>query len=108
MAAASAVTVKQGRQQFGSLFTEIFAVTATLDGASLADGVGATDTVAVPGVALGDVVIGFSFSLDNEDITNTAYIQAANAVEIRRQNEGAATVDLASVTVKMLIGRPGW
>jgi len=86
----------------------MFFVTATLDPASLADGVGETETVAVPGVALGDIVIGVSNSLDLQDITVTAYVQAADAVELRVQNEGAATVDLASATIKLLIGRPAW
>jgi hypothetical protein len=108
MAAASAITVAQGRQQFGSLFNEVFAVSFTLNPASLADAVGETNTIAVPGVALGDIVLGFASSLDMQDITVTAYVQAANAVEMRFQNEGAATVDLASSTWKMLIGRPGF
>jgi hypothetical protein len=108
VAAATAVVVKQGRQQFGSLFNEIFAVSCTLDPDSLADGAGTSDTVAVPGVALGDMVIAISCSVDLVDTTVTAYVQAANAVEIRIQNEGGGSPDLASATWKLLIGRPGF
>jgi hypothetical protein len=108
VAAATAVVVKQGRQQFGSLFNEIFAVSCTLNPDQLADGAGTSDTVAVPGVALGDMVIAISCSVDLQDHTVTAYVQAAGAVEIRIQNEGAATPDLGSATWKLLIGRPGF
>lgn len=108
MAAATSVVVQQGRRQWGGLFNEIWAVSFTLDPASLADGVGGTDTVAVPGVDLGDIVIGFSCGVDLVDTTVTAYVQAANAVEIRIQNESGAAPDLGSATWKMLIGRPSF
>lgn len=109
MAAASAVVSKVGREQFQGLFSEMFAVKATLDSGSVADGAGATDTVAVPGVAVGDMVIGVAFGVDLVDMTVTAYVQAANAVEIRVQNEsGTGPVDLASTTIRLLIGRPAW
>ena len=109
MAAATAVSSFRGLQQMGSgLFSEMWAVSCTLDAGSLIDAAGETETVAVPGVALGDMVLGVSFGVDLQDITVTAYVQAANAVEIRVQNEGAATVNLASTKVKLLIARPAW
>ena len=83
-------------------------VNATLDAGSLADAAGETETIAVPGVALGDMVLGVSFGVDLVDMTVTAYVQAANAVEIRIQNESGAAPDLASTTIKLLIGRPSW
>lgn len=109
MAAASSVVVRDDRQQFHGMFTRMWVVTATLDAGSIADGAGETETVAVPGVALGDIVLGVSFGLDLVDMTVTAYVQAADAVEIRVQNEsGAGPVDLASTTIKLLIARPAW
>lgn len=109
MAAASAVRVEQGSKMLQGVFSELWLVTATLDSGSVADGAGATDTVAVPGLALGDMVLGVSFGVDLVDMTVTAYVQAANALEIRVQNEsGAGPVDLASTTIKVLIGRPAW
>jgi len=86
----------------------MFFVTATLDAGSLADGVGETETVAVPGVALGDIVLGVSINVDLVDMTLTGYVQAANAVELRLQNESGAAPDLASATIKILVGRPAW
>lgn len=76
---------------------------ATYDAASLADGVGATTAVTVTGAALGDFVVGVSFSLDLQDIGVTAYVSAADTVEVRFQNEGAATVDLASGTIRVAV-----
>lgn len=109
MAAASAVVISQGNRQFQGAFSEMFFVSATLDAGSIADGAGATDTVAVPGVQLGDIVLGVSFGVDLVDMTVSAYVQAANAVEIRVQNEsGAGPVDLASTTIKLVIARPAF
>jgi hypothetical protein len=71
----------------------------------LVDGAGTSDTVAVPGVALGDIVLGISFGVDLAGVTATAYVSAANVVTIRLQNEAATTVDLASTTVDVIVAR---
>lgn len=105
MAAATAVTSRRGTDQFRGLFSDTWAVTGTLDVGSLADAAGSSDTITVPGVALGDIVIGFSFGVSLAGITATAYVSAANTVTIRVQNESAGTVDLASTTVKLVVGR---
>ena len=63
MAAATSITSRRGNDQFRGLFSDTWLVKATLDAGSLVDGAGETDTVAVPGVALGDMVIGCSFSV---------------------------------------------
>lgn len=108
MAAATAVVVNRGNRQFQGAFSEMFFVTATLDNATAADGAGTTDTIAVPGVQLGDIVLGISFGVDLVDLTVTAYVQAADAVEVRVQNESGAAPNLAETTVKLIIGRPAW
>lgn len=108
MAAATAITYERGAEQFGGIFSEVWLVKATLDAASLIDAAGETDTVAVPGVALGDIVLGVSFGVDLAGITVTAYVSAANVVTLRVQNESTATVDLASTTIKLVIGRPAF
>ncbi len=58
MATASAVVSRRGNDQFRGLFSDTWAVRATLDAGSLVDGAGETDDVTIPGVALGDMVIG--------------------------------------------------
>jgi hypothetical protein len=105
MAAASAVVTRQGNDQFRGVFSDTWSVVCTLDAGSLVDAAGETETIAVPGVALGDIVIGFSFGVDLVGITVTAYVSAANVVTIRVQNESGSTVDLASTTVRLVVGR---
>lgn len=105
MAAATAVVVRQGNDQFRGLFSDTWSVTCTLDAGSLVDGAGETETIAVPGVVLGDIVLGISFGVDLAGVTATAYVSAANVVTLRLQNESVSTVDLASTTVKVVVGR---
>ena len=73
---------------------------ATVNPASLADGVGETiQFTACTGVVLGRTGVSTIIAgVDLQDITVTAYVQADGVIEIRLQNEGAATVDLASST----------
>jgi hypothetical protein len=92
-------------QQFSSVFPDVLRASATINVASLADGVGSTETVTVPGVALGDIVIGFSFGVSLAGITATAYVSAADTVSIRVQNESGGVLDLASTTVKVVVGK---
>ena len=105
MATASSVTTRRGNDQFRGLFSDTWAVTATLNPGSLADGVGETDDVTIPGVALGDMVIGASLGVDLVGITVTGYVSAANTVKFRIQNESGSTVDLASSTLRIVVVR---
>ena len=105
MAAASAVVVERGTRQFQGMFSEMWKVSATLDAGSLSDGAGETDTVAVPGVALGDIVLGASFGVDEAGLSVTGYVSAADVVSLRVQNESGGTVNLDSTTIKLVVGR---
>ena len=105
MASATAVVVERGNKQFQGMFSEMWKVTCTLDAGSLADGAGESDTIAVPGVALGDMVLGFSTGVDRAGITVTGYVDSANSVTLRVQNESGGTFDLASTTVKLVVAR---
>jgi len=107
--ATSVVVVKDGREQFQAIFDRIFEVRATIDADSLADGAGDNDTITVPGVALGDMVLGISLGVDLAGMTVTGWVSAADTVTIRFQNESATNpLNLASTTIKVLVGRPGW
>ncbi|CAI6073625.1 hypothetical protein [Cohnella sp. JJ-181] len=76
---------------------------ATFDPSSLVDGAGVTSSpIMVPGAAFGDFVQ-VAAPYDLQDITATAYVSAANTVEIRLQNESGATVDLASGKWRVLV-----
>lgn len=84
------------------------AVTGTLfakethDFASLVDGAGETGSIPVVGASVGDFVQ-VSFSLDLQDMLLTGYVQAADVVEYRLQNESTGTVNLASGTIRVLV-----
>jgi hypothetical protein len=105
MAAASAITSRRGNDQFRGIFSDTWAVTCTLDTAEIADQAAATDTVAVPGVALGDMVIGMSAGVSEAGVVRRAYVSAAGVVTIATTNTTGAAVNLASTTVKLVIGR---
>ena len=105
MAAATAITARRGNDQFRGLFSDTWSVSATLNASSLSDGVGETNTIAVPGVALGDIVLNISMGVDVSGISVTPYVSAANVVSIRFQNESGGTLDLASTTVKCVVVR---
>ena len=79
---------------------------ATYDPASLADGAGATTTIAVTSAALGDFVR-VSFSLDLQGILLFAWVSATGTVSVRFQNESGGTVDLASGTLTVAVATPG-
>ena len=105
MASATSVTSRRGNDQFRGMFSDTWVVTATLDAGSLVDAAGETDTVAVPGVALGDMVLGCSFDVDEVGLTVTGYVSAAGVVSLRVQNESGSTVDLASTKIRIVVGR---
>jgi hypothetical protein len=105
MAAASAITSRRGNDQFRGIFSDTWAVTCTLDSASVADQGAATDTVAVPGVALGDIVLGMSAGVSEAGVVRRAYVSAANVVTIATTNTTGGAVDLGSTTIDLVIGR---
>jgi hypothetical protein len=107
--ATSVVVAKDGREQFQGVFEKVFEVRATIDPDSLADGAGDNDTIAVPGVALGDMVLGISLGVDLAGMTVTGWVSAADVVTVRFQNESTTNpLNLAETTIKVLVGRPGW
>lgn len=105
MAAASAVVSRRGNDQFRGIYSDTWAVTCTLDTAEVADQATSTDTVTVPGVALGDMVIGFSTGVSEGGLVRRAYVSAANTVTIASTNTTGGAVNLASTTVKLVIAR---
>ena len=108
---AGTVTRVQDRRQFQSLFNEMWTVTITgADPASIAAGAEDVQTYTVPGLALGDTVVAYSF---NRDLTIDAdlfiYVSAANTLAIRINNHNASiALDFAAGNFKVLIGRPNW
>ena len=105
MAAATAVTSRRGNDSFRGIFSDTWSVSATLNASSLLDGGGETNTIAVPGVKLGDIVLNISMGVDVSGISITPYVSVADVVSIRFQNESGGTLDLASTTVKCVVAR---
>jgi hypothetical protein len=105
MAAATAVVSRRGNDQFRGLFSDTWEVQCTLDAGSVSSGATDTDTVAVPGVALGDMVIGFSMGVSEAGLVKRAYVSAANTVTIVTYNPTGGSVNLAATTVQIVIGR---
>ncbi len=105
MAAATAITTRQGNDQFRGVFSDTWEVVCTLDSASVADQAAGTDTVAVPGVVLGDMVIGLSAGVSEAGLVRRAFVSAANTVTIATTNPTGAAVNLATTTVKLVIAR---
>lgn len=74
----------------------------TLDVASLLDGAGATHTIVASQAALGDGCVA-SMGVSLAGMTVTCSVNAAGVVAVRFQNESAATVDLASTTLRVVV-----
>lgn len=103
-------TVEQGNKQFQGVFSELWAVTETVNFGNAATGSGtfASVDVTVPNVALGDMVLGVSLRVDTVDAVIAGAVTAANTVTLTLLNNTAGAVDLASTTCKFLVGRPAW
>ena len=105
------VKLEQGTKQFQGVFKELWAVTLTaIDFANAATGSGtfASVDVTVPGVAMGDIVMGVSVGVDTVDAVIGGAVTAANVVTLTLLNNSAGAIDLAATTGKLLVGRPAW
>ena len=110
--------VQQAKEQFQGLFNEMWAVTGTVtDQDAINDDVSIIITLTVPGVALGDMVIGFSFGKSQADanahVIAHPFVSAANEVKLVIANVDQTTDAYDADTLnnggfKMLIGRPNW
>jgi len=92
-------------RQFRDIFDVVALVRSAVDPASLADAAGGTVDVTVTGAAIGDFVL-FAPGVDMVDMIVTAYVVAANTVQIRVQNESGAAANIASSTWNFAVLRP--
>lgn len=108
--ATSAIVVEQGPASFHGMFGEMWLVSATVDPASVAAEASGTDTITVPGLALGDMVVAWSPGVTiNSNLVVQVWVSAANTLSIMYSNGNAAAgaaIDVASATWRFLIGRP--
>jgi len=96
---------KFARRQFQDMFDVVASVTATVNPASLADGVGESTDVTVTGAALGDFVM-VAPKVDVADVLVDARVTAVNTVTIRVQNESGGGLNLAASVWNIAVLRP--
>lgn len=108
--AVSATTVSRNKQQFQGIFNDMWEVSATVDPASVAAEGSGTDTITVGGVALGDIVIGFSLGVTiNSNLIVQCFVSAADTVTLMYTNNNVAAgaaIDVASSAFKAVVVRP--
>ena len=104
---ATVQSYERGTKQFQGMFSEMWNIKLTVDPASIAAGAEDTATFTIPGIALGDIVLGVSAGVDQTiDADVNAYVSAANTLTIRISNLHAANaLDLATSTWRVVIGR---
>ena len=98
------VTLNAKKVGMRHLEPTVINASGTWDPGSLADGAGETKSITATGAALGDYVM-VSAPYDLQDMTVSAYVQAADTVEIRLQNESGGILDLASGTWRVRVVR---
>lgn len=105
-AAQSNVTVATVDPVFTELGQTKLSGSVVWNPGNLADGAGETSAaITVTGAALGDFVL-VSAPYDLQDCIVTGYVQAANTVEIRLQNESTGAIDFASGTWRVQVLKP--
>ena len=108
--------VERGNKQFQGAFSDMWAVTATI---SDQDAVAINDTLSVnltvPGVALGDMVIGTSLTVDTFDGEGDGAVircevgSANTLLFIVTADKAEFAADaLNNGVIKCLVGRPAW
>jgi len=102
--------INQGRSQFQGLFSEMWAVSESVDfgNAAVGSGTFASVDVTVPGVALGDIVMGVSIAVDTVDTVIAGAVTAANTVTLTLLNNTAGAVNLAAAIVDFIVVRPAF
>jgi hypothetical protein len=106
-----AVTYERGTKQFQGVFSELWTVTESacnFGNAATGSGTFASLDITVPGVELGDMVMGISLGVDTVDAVIGGAVTAANTVTLTLLNNSAGAIDLASTTCKFIVGRPAW
>ena len=109
---ATVTKIKRDRMQFQGLFTDMWAVKLTVNPDSVAAGAESADTFTIPGLALGDMVLGVATTVDwtaTGEASIEAWVSAANTLKVRISNlHASSSVDLGSASWKVLIARPVW
>lgn len=114
----SVTSAGQNRQQLGGAFSEMFLAYGTItDQDAIADDVSVNLDLTIPGVQLGDMVLGISVNKDtgdaNANVQLSANVTAANTVTLTITNVDETTDAYDADTMnggtwRIFIGRPNW
>jgi hypothetical protein len=103
LASTSRYYGNRGTGTYGSMGLALLAGSGTWNPGNLVDGAGETSpSFTVTGAALGDFARAAA-PYDLQGVTCNAYVDAANSVKVRLQNETGGAVDLASGTWKIRV-----
>jgi len=108
MAFASVDVKLDGASGFRGIYDKVFIVTGVKNFPSTAAGSTSSDTITIPGLALGDHVISWGADINaNANLTWSFNVTAVDTLTVRITNtHGSNPVDLASATLTFVIGRP--
>jgi hypothetical protein len=105
MALTSVKIKSNARQQFPGVFSNVTVATGVKDFGTIADGADAQDTIAIPGVTAGDMVLGVASSA-NDKLTLSGAIAAAGSVAITAvNNTGGAVTATATAVYSVVVAK---
>jgi hypothetical protein len=101
--ALSSVSIKKNqREQFAGVFSKVIVATGVKDFGTIADGADSQDTIAIPGVVAGDMVLGVSSSA-NDGLTLSGTVSAANQVSITAVNNSGSSITATATAVYSVV-----
>jgi hypothetical protein len=102
MALTSVKINSNARQQFPGVFSNVTVASGVKDFGTIADGADAQDTIAIPGVAAGDMILGVSSSA-NDKLTLSGTVAAAGSVAITAVNNTGGSVTTTATAVYTVV-----
>jgi len=101
--ALSSVKIKtNSRQQFPGVFSNITVASGVKDFGIIADGADAQDTIAVPGVTAGDMVLGVSSSAA-DGLTLSGTVAGAGSVAVTAVNNSGGSITATATAVYFVV-----
>jgi len=102
MALTSVKIKSAARQQFPGVFSNVTVATGVKDFGTIADGADAQDTIAIPGVTAGDMVLGVASSA-NDGLTLSGTVAGANSVAITAVNNSGGAITATATAVYSVV-----
>ena len=102
MALTSVKIKSNSRQQFRGVFSDVVVASGVKDFGTIADGADAQDTIAVPGVVAGDMVLGVSSSA-NDGLTLSGTVADAGSVAVTAVNNSGSSITTTATAVYSVV-----